>query len=111
MPMHELSITQSLVDAVLDRTGTQPVTGVHVRVGRLSGVLPDAMRFCFELISDGTPLAGAQLLIDEPDGVTRCRSCGTDTAMLDMIPLCPCGSADVEIISGRELMLTSVEVA
>ena len=111
MLMHELSITQSLVDAVLDRTGERPVTGVHVRVGRLSGVLPDAMRFCFELVSDGTPLAGAQLLIDEPDGVTRCRVCGEETIMPDLIPLCPCGSADVDIISGRELMLTSVEVA
>ena len=39
--MHELSITQSLVDAVLDRTGERLVTGVpHVRVGLFSGVLP-----------------------------------------------------------------------
>lgn len=43
--MHELSITQSLVDAVLERTGERPVIGVNLRIGPLSGVLPDALRF------------------------------------------------------------------
>ena len=56
--MHELSITQSLVEAVLDRTGGRSVTGVNLRIGPLSGVLPDAVRFCFEVVSADTPLAG-----------------------------------------------------
>lgn len=108
--MHELSITQSLVDAVIDKTGSRHVLGVHLTVGRLSGVLPDALRFCFEVVSDGTPLAGSTLLIDEPDGRAWCRSCLNEFVLSDPIPLCPCGSADVDIRSGRELMLTSVEV-
>jgi hydrogenase nickel incorporation protein HypA/HybF len=86
------------------------VTGVHVQVGRLSGVLPEAMRFCFELITEGTPLAGAELRIDEPEGRGRCRGCGRDFALADLVLLCPCGSADVEITGGRELAVTSVEV-
>lgn len=108
--MHELSITQSLLDAVVGRTGERQVTGVRLQVGQLSGVLPDAMRFCFELVTDGTPLAGAELLIDEPEGRARCRGCGLDFTLPDLIPLCPCGSADVEITGGRELAVTSVEV-
>ncbi|MBA2531400.1 MAG: hydrogenase maturation nickel metallochaperone HypA [Nocardioidaceae bacterium] len=48
--MHELAITQSIVDAVTDQTAGATVAAVHVRVGRLSGVLPDAMRFCFEVV-------------------------------------------------------------
>ncbi|WP_427018089.1 hydrogenase maturation nickel metallochaperone HypA [Pseudarthrobacter sp. P1] len=108
--MHELSITQSLVDAVLDRTGDRHVTGVNLRIGRLSGVLPDAVRFCFELVSEGTPLAGAQLRIDEPPGRVRCRSCRQESVLPDMFALCTCGSADVEVTGGRELMLASVEV-
>lgn len=108
--MHELSITQSLLDAVVGRTGERQVTGVRVQVGRLSGVLPDAMRFCFELVTDGTPLAGAELRIDEPEGRGRCRDCGQDFTLADLVPLCPCGSADVEITGGRELAVTSVEV-
>lgn len=109
--MHELSITQSLVDAVLDRTGERTVTAVNLRVGPLSGVLPDAMRFCFDVVSAGTPLAGAQLLIDEPQGLGRCRSCGGTFTPTDLILLCPCGSADVEVLGGNELLLISVEVA
>jgi hydrogenase nickel incorporation protein HypA/HybF len=109
--MHELSITQSLIDAVLDRTGERPVTAVNLRIGPLSGVLPDAMRFCFDVASAGTPLEGATLMIDEPQGVARCRSCRQEFELSDLILLCLCGSADVEVLRGRELMLMSVEVA
>jgi hydrogenase nickel incorporation protein HypA/HybF len=109
--MHELSITQSLIDAVLDRTGERTVTAVNLRIGPLSGVLPDAMRFCFDVASAGTPLEGATLMIDEPQGVARCRSCRQEFELSDLILLCLCGSADVEVLRGRELMLMSVEVA
>lgn len=109
--MHELSITQSLIDAVVDRIGERKVLAVNVRVGPLSGVLPDAMRFCFDVASAGTPLDGAQLMIEEPRGLARCRNCHGEFELADLILLCPCGSADVEVLSGRELMLMSVEVA
>ena len=54
--MHELAITQGVVAAVTERTGDAAVALVRVRVGRLAGVVPDAMRFCFELVTAGTPL-------------------------------------------------------
>lgn len=72
--MHELAITQSLVDAVCEHTDGAPIVAVNVRVGRLSGVVPDAMRFCFELITEGTPMQGARLEIEEPAGRARCRN-------------------------------------
>jgi len=109
--VHELSITQGVVDAVTARTGSAAVASVRVRVGRLSGVVPDAMRFCFELVTEGTPLAGARLEIDEPDGRGHCRSCDEEIALRDLVLLCPCGSADVEVVAGRELAVASVEVA
>ncbi|MGI8614731.1 MAG: hydrogenase maturation nickel metallochaperone HypA [Nocardioidaceae bacterium] len=108
--MHELAITQSIVDAVTEHTGGAAVSVVHLRVGKLSGVVPDAMRFCFELVTDGTPLSGARLDIEEPDGSARCRRCGDEFALADLILLCPCGSADVDVLSGRELSVKSVEV-
>ncbi|MGH3424332.1 MAG: hydrogenase maturation nickel metallochaperone HypA [Nocardioidaceae bacterium] len=108
--MHELSITQSVVDAVVDRTDGRKVTAVHLKVGRLSGVVPDAMRFCFDLVTDGTTLAGAELQIEEPAGEATCHDCRTRFELCDLILLCPCGSADVEVLSGRELSVTSVEV-
>ena len=109
--MHELAIAESVVDAVLDRTGEQRVTVVRLRVGRLSGVVRDALEFSFELAAASTPLEGAALEIEEPGGRLRCRSCGTDTPRDDLILLCECGSADVEVLAGRELELRSVEVA
>jgi hydrogenase nickel incorporation protein HypA/HybF len=109
--VHELAISQSVVDAVLARTGDARVTVVRLDVGRLSGVVPDALRFCFDLVADGTPLAGAELRIAEPPGRARCATCGADFGLDQPILLCPCGSADVQVTAGRDLLVRSVEVA
>lgn len=109
--MHELSIAASVVDAVLERTAERHVTMVRLQVGRLSGVVPDALMFCFELATAGTPLEGAELQIQAPAGRAHCRTCRHDFDVEDLILLCDCGSADVEVVAGRELALTSVEVA
>jgi hydrogenase nickel incorporation protein HypA/HybF len=109
--VHELSVTQSVVDTVLARTGPARVTVLRLSVGRLSGVVPDALRFCFELVAEGTPLEGADLVIEEPAGRARCSSCGADTEIEDLVLLCPCGSADVRVTAGRDLLVRSVEVA
>ncbi|MDX6297027.1 MAG: hydrogenase nickel incorporation protein HypA/HybF [Nocardioidaceae bacterium] len=108
--MHELAITESVVDAVLERTGDRQVTTVRLKIGRLAGVVPDAMRFCFDLVTAGTSLEGAVLEIEEPAGQARCRSCGDVFRLSDLILLCPCGSADVQVLAGRELLVSSVEV-
>jgi hydrogenase nickel incorporation protein HypA/HybF len=109
--MHELAITQSVVDAVTERTGEAPVATVRVRVGRLAGVVPDAMRFCFDLVTAGTPLEGAVLEFEQPEGRGRCRACGANFVLADPILLCGCGSADVEVLAGRELAVASVVMA
>jgi len=109
--MHELAITQSVVDVVTGRTGSAPVASVRLRVGRLAGVVPDAMRFCFELVTAGTPLEGAALEIERPEGRGHCRTCGADLALADPVLLCDCGSADVEVLAGRELAVASVVLA
>ncbi|MEP6526795.1 MAG: hydrogenase maturation nickel metallochaperone HypA [Nocardioidaceae bacterium] len=107
--MHELAITQSVVQAVLEKTGDRKVTVVRLKVGRLSGVVPDAMRFCFDLVTAGTALEGADLEIDEPPGLAHCRVCGDDFGVSDLLLLCECGSSDVEVKTGRELLVSSVE--
>jgi hydrogenase nickel incorporation protein HypA/HybF len=109
--MHELAITQSVVDAVTERTGRAQVASVRLRVGRLAGVVPDAMLFCFELVTAGTPLEGAALEFEQPEGRGHCRTCGDDFPLADLILLCPCGSADVELLAGRELVVASVVMA
>ncbi|MGH3412454.1 MAG: hydrogenase maturation nickel metallochaperone HypA [Marmoricola sp.] len=106
--MHELAIAESVVDAVLDHTEGR-VTCVRLRIGRLSGVVPDAMTFCFDLATAGTRLEGARLEIDRAAGRAHCRTCETDFGLDDPILLCPCGSADVEVTEGRSLKVASVE--
>jgi hydrogenase nickel incorporation protein HypA/HybF len=108
--VHELSITQSVVDAVAEHAAGARVVAVRMSVGQLSGVMPDAMRFCFELITEGTQLQGARLDIDQPSGVAHCESCDRDFQLADLVLLCPCGSADVAVLAGKELRITSVEV-
>nr|WP_237554480.1 hydrogenase maturation nickel metallochaperone HypA [Streptomyces sp. SID4948] len=105
-----MSITQSVVDAVCERAAGRPVRTVKVRVGVLTAVVADSMRFCFDLITEGTVAEGAHLEIDQPPGSARCRDCRAEFALTDLVLLCPCGSADVEITSGRELQIISMKV-
>ncbi|NKS03260.1 hydrogenase nickel incorporation protein HypA [Rhodococcus hoagii] len=109
--MHEMAITQSVVDAVCERADGRTVHSIRLQVGRLCAVVPDAMQFCFELVTEGTVAQGARLYIEEPLGLAHCRSCDTDFPLQDLILLCPCGSADVEVLSGRELRIMSMEVS
>jgi hydrogenase nickel incorporation protein HypA/HybF len=109
--VHELAVTQSVVDAVCERIDGQRVVSVRVEVGKLSGIVADAMRFCFDIVSGQTLLEGARLDIDERPGEAHCRDCGVDFTLADLVLLCPCGSADVDVTAGRDLVIKSVEVA
>ncbi|GAA1697695.1 hydrogenase maturation nickel metallochaperone HypA/HybF [Fodinicola feengrottensis] len=108
--MHELSITQSIVEAVTDKTGDRQVRRVELEVGKLAGVVADSVLFCFELVTEGTTLAGARLDIVEKAGRGTCRGCRADLELTTLIVLCDCGSADVDVTEGTELRIRSVEV-
>ena len=109
--MHELAITESVVQAVTERLPNAKIICVRLEIGSLSGVVADSVRFCFDLVTDGTNLAGARLEISEPAALCQCRDCGTEFEPEGPIALCGCGSADVAILAGSELRITSVEVA
>jgi hydrogenase nickel incorporation protein HypA/HybF len=109
--MHELAIAESVVDVVRARTGGREVSVVRVRIGQLAGVVPDALSFCFELAAAGTELERATLELEVLAGTARCRTCDREFSLEDAFLLCRCGSADVELLSGRELTVQSVEVA
>ncbi|MFZ0218407.1 MAG: hydrogenase maturation nickel metallochaperone HypA, partial [Candidatus Dormiibacterota bacterium] len=89
-----MAITQGVVAAICERLPDDDVIRVKLEIGKLSGVMADSVRFCFEIVSAGTPLAGASLEIDEPAGSARCRACGALSALPDLILLCDCGSTD-----------------
>jgi hydrogenase nickel incorporation protein HypA/HybF len=109
--MHELAITESVVDAVTARLPGRRVTYVRLEIGALSGVVAESVRFCFDLVTEGTCLEGAALEIAQPQARCQCRSCEIQFELDGPIALCPCGSADVAVLTGQELKITSVQVA
>jgi hydrogenase nickel incorporation protein HypA/HybF len=106
-----MALTQSVVDAVCERAAGRRVHSVRLEVGTLCAVVPDAMTFCFELATEGTVADGASLDIDMRPGEARCRTCDASFELNDPILLCPCGSADVEVLAGRDLRILSMEVS
>lgn len=109
--MHELSITESVVQSVVERMGKAKVLRVSLEIGTLSGVVSDSVKFCFELVTDGTTLAGARLDVIETPGRGRCRDCGDEVEMQDLLAMCPCGGVEFEVLSGQQLRIREVEVA
>lgn len=108
--MHEMAVTESVVATVAEHVGNGRVHALTLEIGQLSGVVADSVRFCFELCTAGTVLEGAALDIVETPGRGHCRDCSADVDLPDLIPLCTCGSADLDIVSGRQLKIKSIEI-
>jgi hydrogenase nickel incorporation protein HypA/HybF len=108
--MHELGIAQNIVAIVCERAGSAPVKRVALEVGVLSGVMADAIAFCFPIVAEGTACAGAQLEIREIAGRARCRSCGSEFAFPRLGTPCPCGSRQAEPTQGAELNVKEMEL-
>jgi len=106
-----MAITQSVVDAVCEHAAGRRVHSVKLEIGELCAVVPDSMQFCFELATEGTVADGARLDLDMQPGAARCRTCANKFELHDLILLCPCGSADVEVLAGRDLKILSMEVS
>ena len=110
--MHELALVEEILGIVTDASGGRPVRRVVLEVGKLSAVLPDAVRFCFDLVTADTVAEGARLDIVETPGLGRCRACGGDVQLDGPLGRCAgCGGIDLDWITGEELRITSVEVA
>lgn len=108
--MHELAITQEIVRVVEEQATGSRVTRVVVEIGRVSGILADSVRFCFELCAKGTVAEGAVLSVEEIPGLARCRLCDARVELEELFGLCACGSADLEVLAGQELRVREMEV-
>lgn len=109
--MHELGITRNLVAICTEHANGLPVKRVTLVVGKLSAILPESIRFCFDICAKGTLLEHAQLEIVEPPGRGRCRSCKAQIELSALGGRCVCGSSDLQVISGDELKIRDMEVA
>ena len=109
--MHELSIAESVVSIARRHAGGWRVYRVELKVGHLRQVVPSALQFAFELLSSGTELEGAELLIEEVPPRGRCRACGADTTMSGFPLQCgTCGALNLTLLAGEELLLESLEL-
>jgi len=113
--MHELSITQNILEIALDKAkeiSASKVTRVNVVVGELSGAVGDSVQFYFDFLRKDTPAGDATIGFTPVPARLRCRHCHQEFRPEDIPWLCPaCDSVSVEVIGGQELYVESIEVA
>lgn len=114
--MHELSIATSIVEIAEEHTrrqGGRRVVGVTLRIGRLSCVHEDALRYSFDLVTEGTLLAGATLAVIEVPVLIWCPTCQAEVELPGIQRFaCPaCGHLSGDIRAGRELDIESIQIA
>jgi hydrogenase nickel incorporation protein HypA/HybF len=113
--MHELSIAMGIVDLVeseQERFGGRRVETVHVKLGRLSGVVEETLQSSFAMAIEDTPLAGSRLCIEHVPIRVRCEQCGAPRLIRsDLDFRCiACGTPSADVVPGRELMVVALEL-
>lgn len=109
--MHELGITQNIVAIVCEHARGIPVKRVTLEIGQLSAIMPEAIRFCFDVCCQNTVLEGATLEILELSGLGKCRQCEAEIKLSQPFGICDrCGSTEIEIIQGQELKIKEMEI-
>ena len=112
--MHELSIAMSIVDLVQEEAVNRNVAidAVYLELGALSGVVAEALLFSYEMACSGTPLEGSRLVIHEVPIEVYCPVCKSQQVLMSMQWFyCPeCGAPTSEVIHGKELAVTALEV-
>ena len=89
----------------------QRVERVTLEIGKLSGVITDAIRFCFDACTENTLLARARLEILEPAGEVTCRRCDLEFSVQRLYEICDCGSASLAIRSRDQLNIKEMELS
>jgi hydrogenase nickel incorporation protein HypA/HybF len=113
--MHEMGIAMQVVEvaaaSIPEHLKNCRVQGVYVRIGKLSSVVPDSLRFCFDIVSKDSAIAGATLHIEVIPVTARCKSCDHRWTITGPAFSCPgCDSGMIELTSGQELDIASIEI-
>lgn len=112
--MHELSLTQSLVEIAEEharRAGAIAIRSITLEVGAFSGAVPEALEFAFEVCSKGTLSEGATLIIERVAGAGHCAACAATAACHELTAVCPaCGALAFTIDAGTELRILELEI-
>lgn len=112
--MHEMSLAEGVIQLVEDtarREAAQRVSLVVLEIGRLSSVEPEALRFCFDVVSKGGIADGAQLEIIATPGQGWCMPCGENVPLAELFGACPkCGSHQVQATGGTEMRVKEIGI-
>lgn len=113
--MHEMGIAMEIIEiaeaSIPDGMEAVQVESVNLRVGKLSAIVPESLTFCFEVAIKDTRLAGATLNIEQIPVVAMCKDCGNRWTIDEPAFTCPkCQSGSIELISGKELDIVSIEI-
>ena len=110
--MHEIGLCEGVLGVALDASRGERVERVRLCVGRLQGVVPEVFDQAWEMVSEGTAASGSLVQLVDVAVRVRCRACGQETEADEPPFDCrECGSPDVEIIAGDELLVEEVELA
>jgi len=113
--MHEVGLMREAVAIALEHAaadGAERVHAIGLRIGPLSGVVADALALAFQVVTDGTPAAGARLTVEERPIVCHCAGCARVFTPSDFVFACPaCGALSDDVRGGRELEVAYVEVS
>jgi len=112
--MHEMSITQNILEDVKEHlSGIQytRILNIKIKVGELTALDPSSLQFCYDVIKRDTPFENVPLIIEEIPLTGHCNNCSAEINIENFLFLCSnCGSTDVTIISGEELLLSEINV-
>jgi hydrogenase nickel incorporation protein HypA/HybF len=113
--MHELSVTQSILDIVLrhaEKAGAERVLSINLIIGELTGFVDDSIQFYWDFMSKDTAARGARLHFERIPARAQCKSCGTEYPPPDTrIWICPeCEALGGDVIAGREFSVASIEI-
>jgi hydrogenase nickel incorporation protein HypA/HybF len=110
--MHEFSLACGIVDVVKETVESQPVKrliSVTVEVGQLAMVNPEQLKFSFEVITEGGPFEGAEMIVETLPALAKC-TCGFEGALGDEDYVCPKCGGFYELLSGRDICVKNLEV-
>lgn len=112
--MHELSIIASLFEIMEEKAeekGAKKIVSVKLRVGKLSGVVPEFLHTAFDMYKKDTIANESELQIEEVPLKIECKKCGKKTVKDDFVFICThCGSKELKTLSGTELTLEKMEL-
>jgi len=112
--MHEMAVAQSLIEIIKEemvKNNAKILRSVRLNIGQMTAIIPDALSFGFEVITSGTELEGAKLIMDIIPLKGYCHVCENELEIKDYTFVCPsCGSHNIETISGQDLSIVEIEV-